>query len=127
VLYRAFADLVVLAHLAFIVFVLVGGLLALRRWWLGLVHLPAAIWGVAVEVTGGLCPLTPLENELRRLSGSAGYTGGFVEHYLLPVIYPAGLTHRVQLVLALAVLAANLVIYAVVARHWLGQTRRSDA
>lgn len=123
VVYRVLADLLVIAHLAFIVFVVGGGVLAFHRWWLALLHLPAALWGVVVEVSGGFCPLTPLENELRRLSGSAGYPGGFVEHYLLPVVYPTGLSFRVQLVLALVVLVANLVIYGLVARHWVARNR----
>ena len=125
--YRALADLVVIAHLAFIVFVILGGLLALHRWWLSLLHLPATIWGVFIEVSGGSCPLTPLENEFRRLSGSTGYPGGFVEHYLLPLIYPTGLTREVQLVLALLLLLANLVVYGFVAYHWVGQRRRLAA
>jgi hypothetical protein len=124
VVYRALADLLIIVHLGFIVFVILGGLLALHRWWLSLLHLPAAIWGVFIEVSGGLCPLTPLENELRRLSGSAGYPGGFVEHYLLPLVYPTGLTREVQLVLALLVLLANLAVYGFVAHHWLGKRRR---
>lgn len=123
-IHRALADILVVAHLAFIVFVVFGGLLALRRWWLCLLHLPAAAWGVFVEASGGLCPLTPLENELRRLSGSSGYSGDFVEHYLLPVIYPAGLTREVQLVLALLVLLGNLVVYGFVVHHWRGRGRR---
>ena len=121
--YSALADLLVITHFAFIVFVVLGGLLALHRWWLFLLHLPAAIWGVFIEVSGGLCPLTPLENALRRLAGSAGHPGGFVEHYLLPLIYPTGLTREVQLVLALLVLFANLVVYGFVAHHWVAQRR----
>jgi hypothetical protein len=121
--YRAL-DLLVVAHLAFIVFVIFGGLLAFRRWWLAFLHLPAAVWGAFIEVSGGFCPLTPLENELRRLSGSAGYPGGFIEHYLLPVIYPSGLTREVQLVLALLVALVNLLAYGLVARRWRGRRWR---
>jgi len=123
VFYRAIADLLLVAHLAFIVFVLAGGLLVFHRWWFSLVHLPTAIWGIFIEVSGGFCPLTPLENQLRHLSGSAGYPGGFIEHYLLPLIYPSELTRSVQLALALFVLIANLTVYALVARHWLRQRR----
>lgn len=125
--HRALADLLAVAHLAFIGFVVLGGLLAFHRWWLALLHLPAAVWGVFIEVSGGFCPLTPLENELRRLSGSAGYPGGFVEHYLLPLIYPTGLTREIQLVLAVLVLLANLVVYGFVAHHWVGQRRKKLA
>lgn len=125
--HRALADLLVVAHLAFIVFVVFGGLLALRRWWLAFLHLPAAVWGAFIEVSGGICPLTPLENDLRRLSGSAGHPGGFIEHYLLPVIYPSGLTREVQLALALLVVLVNLVVYALVARRWRGRRWRRAA
>jgi hypothetical protein len=127
VVYRSLADLLVVAHLAFIVFVIFGGLLALRRWCLAFLHLPAAVWGVLIEVSGGFCPLTPLENELRRLSGSAGYPGGFIEHYLLPVIYPRALTREVQFSLALLVVIVNLLIYGLLARRWRGQRWRLAA
>lgn len=108
---RLAADAVLLLHLGFILFVLLGGLLALR--WRGapLLHLPAAAWGVHVELSGGLCPLTPLENRLRVAAGEAGYAGGFVEHYLLPLIYPAGLTPDIQQVLAAVVIGANALAY----------------
>ncbi len=99
-IYRALADLVLVLHLGFIVFVVAGGLLALRWGWAPLVHLPAALWGVFVEVSGRVCPLTPLENALRRAAGASGYSGGFMEHYLVPVVYPSALSHPVQLVLA---------------------------
>jgi hypothetical protein len=114
---RVLANLLVIAHLAFILFAVLGGLLVLYRSWLCLVHLPAAAWGVFIELSGRICPLTPLENHFRRLSGSAGYRGGFVEHYLLPLIYPAGLTREVQLVLALGVLLGNLAVYGFVAHR----------
>lgn len=117
-IYRAVAELLVVVHLAFILFVVLGGLLALHRWWLSLLHLPAAAWGVFVEVSGAICPLTPLEDELRRMSGSASYRGGFIDHYLLPVIYPSDLTRGSQLVLALLVVLANLAVYGFVARRW---------
>jgi hypothetical protein len=113
-LYRVLADLVVLAHLAFIVFALLGGLLALHWHWIPWAHLPAALWGALVEFFGWFCPLTPLENSLRLASGTAGYSGGFIEHYIIPIIYPAELTREVQMFLGLAVLAVNLAIYLMV-------------
>ena len=125
--HRALADLLVVAHFCFIAFVLFGGLLALRRRWLAALHLPAAAWGVFIEVSGGACPLTPLENQLRRQSGAAGYSGGFIEHYLLPVIYPSGLTREIQLALALLVVLVNLAVYGLVARRARGQSRGSTA
>ena len=112
--YRGFADVVLLVHLAFIIFVLFGGMLALKWSWIPWLHLPAALWAAALEFNGWLCPLTPLENWLRRASGEAGYSGGFIEHYILPVIYPAGLTPSIQLVLGLIVVVLNMAMYGFV-------------
>jgi hypothetical protein len=111
-LYRALADLVLLLHLAFIVFVVLGGLLAFRWRWAPAVHVPAAAWGAAVELFGWICPLTPLENALRRKGGGIGYSADFIEHYLVPLIYPSELTRNVQLVLGAIVVAVNVLVYA---------------
>jgi hypothetical protein len=119
---QLFADLVVLLHLLFILFVALGGLLALRWRWMPWLHVPAAAWGGFVELTGRICPLTPLENRLRRAAGHAGYQGDFIEHYLLPLIYPAGLTREIQLALAALVVVLNAVIYMVV---WRRRTRKT--
>ena len=116
-LYRLLADLVVLVHFGFVLFVVLGGLLALRWPRAAWVHLPAALWGAGIEFAAGICPLTPLENHLRRLGGEAGYTGGFVEHYVLPVLYPDGLTRGVQLVLGTFVLVLNILVYTIVWRR----------
>ncbi|WP_341649044.1 DUF2784 domain-containing protein [Thauera humireducens] len=116
-LFRLAADAVLLLHLGFIVFVLLGGLLALRWRRVPLLHLPAAAWGVYIELSGGLCPLTPLENRLRVLAGQVGFEGGFIEHYLLPLIYPAGLTRDTQFVLAGVVVIVNLLAYGFVLRR----------
>ncbi len=113
-LYRALADLVLVLHLAFIVFVVAGGLLALRWGWAPLVHIPAALWGVFVEVTGRVCPLTPLENALRRAAEASDYSSGFIEHYLMPAIYPSTLSHQIQLLLAGLVVLFNLAAYSFV-------------
>jgi hypothetical protein len=113
-LYRFMADAVLALHLAFIVFALLGGLLAIRFPWVALVHLPTAAWGAFVELTGRICPLTPLENAFRVRAGDQGYTEGFIEHYLLPIIYPSALTRDVQLWLAGVVIAVNLLIYVYV-------------
>jgi hypothetical protein len=117
---RIAADLIVLIHLGFVRFVVAGGFLALRWRWMPWLHLPAAVWGALIEFAGWICPLTPWENALRRAAGEAGYPGGFVEHYLLPVLYPAGLTREVQLALGLLVVAVNALAYAMVwrRRHW---------
>ncbi|MBP0635958.1 DUF2784 domain-containing protein [Cupriavidus sp. AcVe19-6a] len=117
------ADLVVIVHGLFIVFVVAGGLLVLRWPRLAWVHLPAAAWGVMIEWSGWICPLTPLENALRRAAGEAGYSEGFVERYLLPLIYPAGLTPAVQLWLGLIVLVVNVTVYAAVYARWWRRRR----
>lgn len=95
----------------------VGGLLALRWPRVAWVHLPVALYGALIEIVGWICPLTPLENDLRRAAGEAGYEGGFVEHYLLPILYPGALTRDVQLLLAAAVVAINVAVYAAVLRR----------
>jgi hypothetical protein len=110
-IYGVLADLVLVLHLGFIVFVVLGGLLAVDRPRAAIVHLPTATWGILIELFGWICPLTPLENSLRRAAGEAGYAGGFIEHYVLPVIYPGGLTREVQLGLAVLVVAVNVAIY----------------
>jgi hypothetical protein len=106
------ADLVVIAHGLFILFVVAGGLLAWRWPRVAWLHLPAAAWGVLIEWSGWICPLTPLENTLRQAAGQGGYSGGFVERYLLPLIYPMGLTPALQLWLGLAVVLVNVAVYA---------------
>jgi hypothetical protein len=103
---------VVALHLAFIVFVLGGGLLVRRRPRLAFVHLPCAVWGAFVELTGRVCPLTPLEVALRRRAGEAGYAEGFIEHYLTAIVYPTGLTREIQIALGLLVVAVNAAAYA---------------
>jgi len=111
-LFRLAADAVLLLHLAFILFALCGAALALRWPRIWRIHLPAALWAVGIELMGAVCPLTYLENALRMRAGQQGYAEGFIEHYLLPLIYPAGLTPAVQYVLAGVVLGVNLVLYA---------------
>jgi hypothetical protein len=109
--YGALADLVVALHFGFVLFVVLGGLLVLRWRWVGLVHLPAAVWGAWIEFSGRICPLTPLENEYRRLGGEGGYSGGFIEHYILPVLYPHALTRNIQVALGVVVVALNVGLY----------------
>ena len=109
--YRVLADAVVVFHLVFIVFVTLGGLLVLRWRWLLALHLPAVAWGALVEFFHLYCPLTPLENHLRLLAGEQGYAGDFVEHYLIPLIYPAGLTPQIQLWLGAVVVLINVLVY----------------
>lgn len=121
-LYRFLADLVVVLHFGFVLFVVLGGLFALRWPRAAWLHLPAAAWGAGIEFAAGICPLTPFENRLRHLGGEAGYSGGFVEHYVLPVLYPEGLTREVQLALGAFVIAFNLAVYFLVWRR--ARTRR---
>lgn len=113
-IYRALADLVLVVHLAFVFFVVLGGLLVLRWPWVAYLHIPAAIWGIFIEYSGGICPLTPLENSLRQSGGGTGYSGGFIQHYIQPVLYPAGLTRGTQLVLGSLALLVNLGAYGVI-------------
>ena len=109
--YRLAADAVLAAHLAFVLFVVCGGLLVLRTPRLAWLHLPAVAWAAFVEFSGSICPLTPLEVALRRGAGEAGYGGDFVEHYLVALIYPAGLTRELQMAIGAAVVLINLFVY----------------
>lgn len=120
------ANLVLLAHLAFVLFAALGGLLALRWRWVPLVHLPAVAWGAWIEVSGGVCPLTPLENRLREAAGSGGYEGGFVDHYLVALLYPSSLTRDAQMALAAGLLVLNLVVYLFAWRRWRRGAGRDD-
>ena len=116
--HRLLADVLVAVHFAFIVFVVAGGLLALHRRAWALVHLPALAWGAWTEFTATICPLTPWEQALRRAAGEAGYAGGFIDHYLVPIIYPPGLTAAAQLVLGAGLVAINALVYAGVWWRW---------
>ena len=109
--YRTLADVVVLVHFGFVLFVVLGGLLVLRRPKVAWVHVPTAVWGALIEFGGWICPLTPLENHLRALGREPGYAGGFVEHYIVAIMYPAGLTRGMQLAIGLFVLAVNGYVY----------------
>ncbi len=111
---RIAADGVVLVHAAFIVFVVLGGFAVLRWPRIAWLHIPAAVYGALIELQGFICPLTPLEVSLRRTAGEQGYTGGFIEHYVIPVVYPAGLTRELQIALGVAVIVINLVAYTMV-------------
>ena len=125
---RIAADLVLAVHLGFIVFVILGGLLVLRFPKIMYLHIPAAVWGAFVEISGRICPLTTWENDLRQSAGESGYAESFVEHYLIPIIYPAGLTRDVQLTLAVIVVFANIVIYGWLLYRWnKSRARESSA
>lgn len=117
-IYRVLADLTLIVHLSFILFILFGGLLAFRWPRIVWLHLPTVAYGAAIEFIGWVCPLTPLEVWLRRTAGQQGYEGSFVENYLVPIIYPAGLTPTVQIVLGSIVLGLNAIVYgALITRH----------
>lgn len=121
---HALATCVLLAHAAFIAFVGLGGL-AVARWpWVAWLHLPAVAWGAGISFAGAICPLTPLENSLREAAGVGGYAGGFIEHYVLGFIYPAGLTRGTQVAIGVAALAVNVAAYAWVLRRQA--TKRRD-
>jgi hypothetical protein len=123
VLYRLAADAVMVFHLAFVTFVVLGGILVWRWPRLAWVHLPVALWGALVELTGVICPLTPLEKWLRVQAGLAAYSGGFIAHYITPLLYPAGLTREVQLVLGALVVTLNLAVYA----RWFRRRRSGSS
>jgi hypothetical protein len=115
-IFRILADATVVLHLAFVAFVVLGGLLVLWRRRVAWVHVPAAAWGAWIEFAGWVCPLTPLENWLREQSGQAAYASSFVERYMLPVLYPASLSRKLQWMLGAAVLLINAVVYTMILR-----------
>ncbi|CAB5513440.1 DUF2784 domain-containing protein [Achromobacter anxifer] len=117
---RLLADLVLVVHGLFVAFVVFGGLLALWKRWIAYLHLPALAWGALVIGMGWICPLTPLEISLRQQAGQQGYGGGFIEHYLLSLIYPAGITREVQIALAALLIVGNIVVYTL----WVRRGRR---
>ena len=110
-LYGILADIVVSIHLFFVLFALLGAVLIIWRRWVIWLHLPAVLWAIWIELTGGVCPLTPLENWLRIRAGQGGYRGDFVQHYLLPLLYPIGLTRNIQILLGLMLMAINAALY----------------
>lgn len=112
-IYSILADGVLLVHALFIVFVIFGGFLVLWKHDLAWLHLPAMAWGAAIVAGGWICPLTPLENILRRMAGLAHYSGGFIEHYLVLAIYPPGLTRGMQVLLAVLLVLGNVLVYAI--------------
>ena len=120
---RIAADAVLLVHFAFVIFVVLGGALLLRWPKLAWIHLPAVIWAALVELNGWICPLTPLEVTLRQASGDAGYAGDFLEHYIVALLYPEGLTRAMQLGFGVAVVAINVAFYALVARRAMRSRR----
>lgn len=109
--YALLADLTLLLHATFILFVVFGGILVFRRRGIAWLHVPCALWGALIEFRGWICPLTHLENDLRTKAGAGGYSGGYIDHYLMPLVYPQGLTSDVQIMLGVAVLVINAVIY----------------
>jgi hypothetical protein len=115
--YRLLADATVVLHLLFVAFVIVGGVLVLRQSWLVWLHLPAVVWGAWIEFAGWICPLTPLENWFREKGGRPAYASGFVEHYIVPILYPSTLSRDAQWLLGGLVLAVNATIYLVVWRR----------
>ncbi|MCP4020977.1 MAG: DUF2784 domain-containing protein [Desulfobacteraceae bacterium] len=116
------ANCVLGLHLVFILFAVLGGLLVFYRSWIKWIHLPMAAWAAAIEFTGLICPLTPLENHFKILAGQSGYEDGFIHHYLLKIIYPDGLTREIQVVLGLGVLIFNILIYTIYFKSRKNQT-----
>ncbi len=112
--FSSLADLVILLHVCFVVFAILGGLFVLKWKWAMWIHLPAAMWGAMIEFTGWICPLTPLENWFRDAGGGQGYQGSFIEHYVIPLLYPAGLTRGTQFMLGILVILLNAGVYSLV-------------
>jgi hypothetical protein len=117
---RILADALVGLHFLFVAFVVAGGFLAWRWRRVAWIHIPVALWGALIEFAGWVCPLTPLENHLRHAAGDAGYAGGFIEHYVIPIVYPAGLTRGLQLGLGIAVVVINVIAYGGLVRKRRG-------
>ncbi len=115
--YRAAADAILVSHLAFVLFVVFGALLLLRWPRLAWLHIPAVVWAAFIEFSGTICPLTPLEVTLRQRAGQAGYGGGFIDHYVVSLLYPEGLTQNTQAMLGAVVVAINAAIYIVAFRR----------
>lgn len=120
-IYRILADGVLIVHLTFLLFVVFGGILLFKWPWVAFIHVPVAVWGASIEFFGWMCPLTPLEQNLRRASGAAGFSGGFIEHYLIPIIYPGALTRELQWGLGFVVVAVNLGVYVLWRRRRVGR------
>lgn len=123
VFYRIAAELVMATHFLFVVYVALGGLLVLRWRWTVWLHIPAVIWGAYIASSGGICPLTPLENWLRVQAGQAGYEGGFVQRYIMPILYPGEITVSQQMIETVVVVFANAVIYLLVLRRVRAERR----
>lgn len=117
-IYSILADLLVVVHLAFIIFVVLGAVLVITWRWVIYLHIPAVIWAALVEFEEWICPLTPWENQLRQAGGEAGYTGGFIEHYIIPVMYPENLTQEIQIILGVFVIVINVFLYGWILYHW---------
>jgi hypothetical protein len=123
-IYRLLADCLVVVHFAFVIFVVAGGFLVLWRPFFRWIHLPAAAWGALIELTGWICPLIPWEQALRVQAGQVGYSGGFIEHYILSLLYPQGLTPAVQTALAFLVIGVTIAFYACVWHRARASRRR---
>jgi hypothetical protein len=119
------AELIILIHFGFILFVIFGGLLALKWKKLILLHLPAAVWGVLIEFSGWICPLTTLENQLYQIKGAETYSTGFIAHYIIPVIYPQQLTQNIQIILGILLIFFNLVIYTLFFKKWISKSAKN--
>ena len=112
-LYQLAADFIVLLHFVFIVFAVAGGVLVFKWRWLGYLHVPAAIWAALIAMVGWICPLTPIENMFRKAGGGEVYSVSFIEHYLMPVIYPSGLSREIFIAMGVVVIVVNVIVYAV--------------
>ena len=122
-MYHSIADLLVVFHFAFIVFVVLGGFLVLKWRRIAILHIPCVMWGALIELKGWICPLTPIENHFREAAGAAGYTRGFIDHYVMPLVYPEGLTREMQIAFGIVVISVNLFVYGLVL---VNRSKRKD-
>jgi hypothetical protein len=124
-LFRLAADLLVVIHLGFICFVVIGGFLVFKWRWVIFLHIPAAVWGALIEFQGWICPLTPFEQQLRQIGGQSGYTGGFIEQYIIPIVYPSNLTHEVQTILGTFVVVINIAVYGWIIAKYIRNRKKN--
>lgn len=122
-IFSLLADLTMVVHLAFIIFVVLGGGLIFRWPWVIWLHVPSALWGALIQLVGWVCPLTPLENRFLQLAGESGYTGDFIGHYLIPIIYPDNLTHAHHMLLGGVVVGVNAIVYGLLLWIWVSRRR----
>jgi len=121
---KILADIVLLLHFAFVLFAVLGGISVFYRRSLAWLHLPVVLWSAVINLAGWICPLTPLENYFRAQAGQSGYEGGFIQHYIEPLVYPGGMPRNFELIAGISILVGNGLVYAVILLYWRRRTRK---